>query len=359
MPLALSEIQAQFHQLRANAMRHRDIANHLNISEAELIAAHVGEGSQSIRLQAIKLNAQWPEIMAAVSRLGTVMALTRNEACVHEKIGQYQKISCQGKVGLVLGGPIDLRIFYNHWSSGFAVIEQNSVEQKQYSLQFFDETGAAIHKIFLKEPKEVEFRHLADEFAATEQSPQLTLVHPNTLIVAEKNDNEIKVDDFRNAWSALEDTHDFFMLLKKYQVSRLQALRLAPPPFAYQVENQSIEKVLNLAVLRELPIMVFVGNLGMTQIHTGQVFKIFKMGEWLNVMDADFNLHLRTDLISQSWVVKKPTKDGIVTSLELFNAQGECIAMLFGERKPGIPELDAWRTVIASLTIMGQVSCAS
>jgi putative hemin transport protein len=40
-----------------------------------------------------------------------------------------------------------------------------------------------------------------------------------------------------------------------------------------------------------------------------------------------------------------------VTSLELFNAEGELVCTLFGARKPGIPELETWRKVIEDIAI--------
>jgi putative hemin transport protein len=74
------------------------------------------------------------------------------------------------------------------------------------------------------------------------------------------------------------------------------------------------------------------------------------MGPWLNVLDPTFNLHLREDAIASSWVVRKPTRDGDVTSLELFDAAGFCFAQLFGQRKPGVPELESWRAVLQVLS---------
>jgi putative hemin transport protein len=44
--------------------------------------------------------------------------------------------------------------------------------------------------------------------------------------------------------------------------------------------------------------------------------------------------------------VKKPTVDGMVTSLETFDAHGELIAQFFGARKPGIPEKPEWRDLV-------------
>jgi putative hemin transport protein len=93
--------------------------------------------------------------------------------------------------------------------------------------------------------------------------------------------------------------------------------------------------------------MVFVGNPGCIQIHTGTVTNLKRMGPWFNVLDPTFNLHLREDAIDSAWIMRKPTRDGDITSLELFDKEGFCFAQLFGARKPGKPELEAWRTILA------------
>ena len=49
------------------------------------------------------------------------------------------------------------------------------------------------------------------------------------------------------------------------------------------------------------------------------------------------------------WVVEKPTTDGVVTSVEAFDGTGEVMAMFFGVRKPGLPELQAWRDLVREL----------
>ena len=43
---------------------------------------------------------------------------------------------------------------------------------------------------------------------------------------------------------------------------------------------------------------------------------------------------LREDLIQNAWIVQKPTLDGVVTSVEVFDGAGELMAMFFGSRKP-------------------------
>jgi len=108
--------------------------------------------------------------------------------------------------------------------------------------------------------------------------------------------------------------------------------------------------MLELAAAEETPIMVFIGNRGCLQIHTGPVRNIRRFGsEWLNVLDDDFNMHLRDTAVASVWIVRKPTIDGVVTSLELFDEGGNTLVMFFGKRKPGSAEDDAWRMIISKL----------
>jgi hypothetical protein len=88
---------------------------------------------------------------------------------------------------------------------------------------------------------------------------------------------------------------------------------------------------------------------GNIEIHTGPVQRILEIPNWINVMDENFNLHLKTDTIAQTWVVEKPSVDGIVTSVEVFDAAGEMIVQFFGKRKLGSPELQEWRALAAAL----------
>ena len=60
------------------------------------------------------------------------------------------------------------------------------------------------------------------------------------------------------------------------------------------------------------------------------------------MLDRSFNLHLREDGIARAWLVRKPTVDGIVTSIEIFDQEGRQIAWMFGKRKPGQAEDGKW-----------------
>ncbi|KAB0635266.1 heme ABC transporter [Burkholderia stagnalis] len=325
---------------RERQLRNRDAAQALGVSEGEALAAFVGE-------HVVRLDARFPTMFEDMPRLGRVMALTRNEAAVHEKDGEYAQMSHDGPVGLALGD-IDLRIFYRHWASAFAVRDETAHGTLK-SLQFFDAHGDAIHKVYLRAHSDhAAFDAFVERWRAPQQEPGLAVTRAVPK-APERADTEIDVAGFRAAWDAMTDTHQFFGITQRFGVSRLQALRLAEPQYAYPVDTRALRYVLEHAAGSGQPIMVFVGNAGMIQIHTGPVANVREMGTWINVLDPGFNLHVREDMIAAAWVVKKPTSDGIVTSVELFDRQGEHVALLFGERKPGRPERDDWRALVASL----------
>ncbi|KAA0990735.1 hemin-degrading factor [Dyadobacter aurulentus] len=317
--------------------RIRDAAKQLNTSEAELVAIGIGE-------TATLLDGDFRELIKEVGSLGHVMALTRNDHVVHERKGVYENVSFNNHVGLALGEDIDLRLFLGDWKFGFAVSEND-----RHSLQFFNSFGEAAHKIYLTEKSNKEaYDTLAAKYKAADQDVNLFISQKPEKAPEPETQPEVDVAAFQSEWLALKDTHDFFTLLRKYKLSRKQALRYAPEGYAYQITPSSMKPVFDAVSASGLPIMVFVSNPNCIQIHTGPISKIFVMGPWLNIMDPEFNLHLREDAIDEAWIVRKPTEDGIVTGIELIDKEGVMFNQFFGKRKPGIPELKEWPALLGS-----------
>ncbi len=334
--LKAAELKKEQPKLRAV-----NLADQLGVSEAELLSAND---------KATRLTEDWEGIFKAVESLGYVMALTRNKSVVHERKGEYHNISFEGHVGLVLDPNIDLRIFQNRFGFVFAVPVE-SPRGTLYSIQFFDKKGLAAHKIYLMNEEHIsDYDALVQQFAHSDQDSALEFNH-SSKPAHSNGEKEHAFDEkaFLSDWSELKDTHDFYPLLMKHKVERTKALEVAEGRFTQKVDNSATELMLNKASEEQVSIMVFVSSGPVIQIHTGEVEKIKKMDNWLNVLDSEFNLHLREDHIAHSWVVEKPTEDGIVTSLEIFDEDRNNIATFFGARKPGKPELETWRSLIGEI----------
>jgi len=175
-----------------------------------------------------QLKPLFAELLQEVESLGKVMALTRNEECVHERKGTYLNPNFESPhAQLFVGKDIDLRIFLSAWKHAFAVVEGD-----KKSIQFFGKDGVALHKIYLtKESNEEAFDALVSKYTSEEQEAHVE-VEEVAAKPQEKPDSEIDVEGFQQAWRDLKDTHDFFMLTRKYGLTRTQALRLAPEGFA-------------------------------------------------------------------------------------------------------------------------------
>lgn len=320
----------------------RDIAGMMNISEAELTFARVGH-------DAWRLHGDIRDVLGALEAVGETKCICRNEYAVHEQVGAFTNQHLSGHAGLVLNPrALDLRLFLNQWASAFHISEATARGERQ-SIQFFDHQGDALLKVYTTDNTDVSaWANVLTRFIVAD-NPALALKPADAPAHAE-NAEAVTVD---KEWRAMTDVHQFFSLLKRHNLSRQQAFRLVGDDLARQVENTALAQLLDTARQDGNEIMVFVGNRGCVQIFTGVVEKVVPMKGWLNIFNPAFTLHLLEETIAETWVTRKPTADGHVTSLELFGADGTQIAQLYGQRTEGEPEQARWRSQIDALTSTG------
>ncbi|MGK3124553.1 hemin-degrading factor [Candidatus Pantoea formicae] len=316
----------------------RDLAALMGIGEAQLCEARVGQDAQPLK-------ADFPALLQALAAVGETKSITRNEYAVHEQVGKYENLHLGEHAGLILNPrALDQRLFPAQWHSAFFLREQTARGERQ-SIQIFDRHADAVLKIYTTDNTDMAaWDALVAEFSvdvAAALEPQPAAVPEYNLAVeAEKVEAE---------WRAITDVHQFFGLLKRHNISRQQAFRAVPDDLARQVSNDSLAKLLDQAQQDGNEIMIFIGNRGCTQIFTGAVEKLMPMENWVNIFNPTFTLHLMADHIAESWVTRKPSGDGFVTSLELFAADGTQIAQLYGQRSEGTPEQARWREQVTAL----------
>ncbi|MHA1080035.1 hemin-degrading factor [Enterobacter ludwigii] len=320
----------------------RDIAGLMNISEAELTFARVGH-------DAWRLHGDIREIIGALEAVGETKCICRNDYAVHEQVGAFTHQHLGGHAGLVLNPrALDLRLFLNQWASAFHISETTARGEHQ-SIQFFGLQGDALLKVYTTDNTDISaWGDLLTRFIFAD-NPPLALKHADVPAHNEKADAAL-VDQ---EWRAMTDVHQFFGLLKRHNLSRQQAFRLVGDDLACRVDNTALAQLLETVRLEGNEMMIFVGNRGCVQIFTGVVENVVPMKGWLNIFNPTFTLHLRDTSIAETWVTRKPTADGHVTSLELFAADGTQIAQLYGQRSEGEPEQRQWRSQVDALTRKG------
>jgi putative hemin transport protein len=330
----LVERHAALLRSTGTTVRARDAAERLGVTEAALVAC----GATG---PATPLRPHWAELIGALPRAGRVMALTRNEHAVHERHGRFEEVSSGPGHILVLGPDIDLRLFPGRWAHAYAVGGERP------SIQVFDADGVAAHKVFATAATDRDgWAGILADFAIDLAPPPPEAPAPAPAATPQ---DAVDGTALREDWLGLRDTHDFFPMLRRHRASRRQAFGLAGDDLALRLAPEAGAQALRLAAAAAAPVMVFVGNRAAIQIHTGPVQRLVDVRGWFNVLDPEFNLHLREAGVAEAWRVVKPTEDGAVTSIELLDAAGEVIALLFGARKPGQPEREAWREIAATV----------
>ncbi|WP_434983453.1 ChuX/HutX family heme-like substrate-binding protein [Vreelandella zhaodongensis] len=328
-----------------------DIAERLSISEGELQAARLGRDVWTLPLAPKELAARLPQ-------LGRVKALTRSRLAVLEQTGDYPALNGGPQTGLLLDpGGLDLRLLYSHWHWACLIRDpihapmstENEQAQWRWSLQVFNQHGCAIHKSFaLENPLPRPWGALAalgtmDTPAFTQCVPRLKRPLPDAPTLASE-------------WAAMRDVHQFFALLQRHHLERLEANQLMEGRFTRSLPVDALESLLTKASQRTLPLMLFVASPGCVQIRTGTLPEPQRAHGWLNLFGEQFTLHLNDTAIDQVWQVSKPNRDGGVTSVEAFDAEGSLVLQLYAERQEGRAERREWRQLLDELSSCEEVA---
>ncbi|MFP4644710.1 MAG: hemin-degrading factor [Spirochaetales bacterium] len=330
------------------AIRARDAAESLGVSEAQLVHAAALDPKSHPELTVKPLGGEPAEVFARISDLGYVMALTRNSAVVSERYGHYGEIGFHGKRALVHTDDMDLRVDFHHWHYSFATTMQRA-SGPLHGLQFFDRDGTAVHKVFVTDRSNMDAYHNLVSSNAMPNIPEGLEILPAEPPPELRGETAVDAELLRDRWNAITDTHQFAAMLNRLGVQRLAALRVVGPELAKRVSSTAWKTLLENSRDTRLPLMMFVRSPGCTQIYTGYPGNLRGHNEYFNVFDPEFHLHIREKLLTEAWIVRKPTDHGTVTSLEVYDAAGELALQFFGVRDEQRRDRENWRSMVEAL----------
>ncbi len=320
----------------------REAAAILGVSEMALLTLELGKS-------VFRLRPEWHSLLEYLSQQGKLMGLSRNNWAVIENTGPYPKPTFEGPVAVFHDVPpaLDLRCYLTHWAHAFAVHTQKA-GRSLYSIQFFTPWGESIHKVYFSDSEAPQkWQVFKEAFLHPEQSFDLDTIAPGPPSPLQGGPDDRK--SFLQDWAGLADTHDFFMLLRRHRVSRLAALRAAEGHFTWSLSPAQWEYFLHWVQTTQTPIMFFVGNAGIHQIYTGPVTSITYERGWHNFHGPNLTLHFNPEGLGHLYLVKKPTREGDIYSLEVFSPQGEEVLWVFGARKPGQSVPAGWLEFVESM----------
>lgn len=312
-------------------VRIRDAATQLGVSELELVATGSG-------ISCTPLRPEWPALMASFLELGEVMALTRSTSMVHESTSIFSNLKLKGNVAIFLRPGLDTRYLLKQWHHAYAVNEN-----QRLSLQFFDRYGEAVHKIYLTERSNHHaYQTLIDNFRYASQPFLQIARNPTPKSPANVTADAIDATILRRSWASMVNVHEANQLIRQLGGQRQLIYPSLGEDYAKQLPTDTVENLLTTLAEEQHPFLLFGMNHGAVQSFSGVIKRLLRTGPWFNVLDTDFNLHLRTADIGEVWRILKPSADGLISSLSVLDTTGHEIMVMADQRGSKSRQSTAW-----------------
>jgi len=298
--------------------------------------------------QVVPLTGDRTALLAEVKRIGDVSVLSGNEAVMHLSTGNYERFKGSNGQGLITSKGIDVRLSPGQWPYAVAVLPASGSVP---GFIFFNSAGVPVHRILLTERSNVaEFDAITAQFKG--EAPALDLKPVETPEVVPPTE-ETKAA-LLEGWRKMQDTHEFSGLLKEHKVSRIDAARIAEGEFTVQLDPAAYGALFEQLMDQEVAIMFFALNDGCVQISTGAITEINRTRGTLQLVEDDSRTLVSLPRIAQVWRVSKPTERGLIHSLELYDASGEILALLFGSEKGDSTSIVKWKELLFALPLAGE-----
>jgi putative hemin transport protein len=316
------DIRKSFASLRVEKKhRHREIASFLNVTELELIDAHVGVTKlESIKsspnvARAIRLKPSWSSIIHDVQGFGEVMSLTSNTHVVHESLAFYKHASSSDDIGMVLSDELAIRLMLSRLEYGY-LFEECKSTVLQRSIQFFSEFGVPLHKIFLlPHSHHWYFDDFSKKWSDSNQQPGV--------IVQEKSERDQILSSGAAVTMIEERDRNQFEL----------------------IDFDGVQFLLSSIVQAKLPLIITVQNDGVDQSHDGVLDEIKERNDWLHLSNQQFNCHLQLTQLVRVYINHQVSP----SSIEMFDDKGFLLAFIALSVKATLAEREIWEDKLEQL----------
>lgn len=285
-------------------------ARDLKISEAECWAAYCSEG------RVMRLQDDWSGQLAYLWRLGQVVAVNRSPLAIHEVFSAPPSLRVFREQALSPFGTVQYRIDTRHWASAFLCDED-----PWRCLVFCDRFGRAAWKLFpTGQTCQPVWEEWKSRFASARQSPTLDVRKVEEAAEAEEN---VSPDVLLAAWKHVQDPYDLQALFEKLGQTELAALRLAGEPYGRRLSKDAVRRLLMDVAQAGLSIQVNAEAYGVQQSYNGVIREPEEFGTWLNVLHAEFNLHLDLKAVDTVWAVHLSPEPEAHTEVAVFDRSGK------------------------------------
>lgn len=309
----------------------------LRVSAAALIARGCGG-------PVLRLDGRWSALLAALPTLGGLTVCVQHAALYQVAHGRFERGLLGNAGGYLLGPGLDLRVFPQHWTHGFAATDIPADGGAPVRmLAFFGADGAPLLGLRLGPDGDTRrFDRLVLRHRHADQSPRLPAV---ALQNTPQPGDPLPYPDGPLGGEC-------YPLFAAPQPGRLPALAAAGPSLARAVDPACIACLLRVAAGHRQPLAWLAGTPGALGGHSAALLRADRLGGRLRLSGAGFLAELDERAIAQAWVVHRPEglRSRARSTLELYAADGRLLAALGAPPRPTDgSECAVWRALLLGL----------
>jgi len=203
----------------------------------------------------------------------------------------------------------------------------------------------AVHKVFFPQGQEPEEKWIKRQ-QHRNQKPDFEWTRDPLSGYSGEEPSEVDHQQLMKKWEALAEMHNMTRLMQRFQLTRLQLIRLVGEDWAQRLNRDALRRGLEQAGREGYSIELTLENSGVRHIRRGLLPQVTSYGKWLNLLEGSFNLHIDESQINQVWRVKVPTRNGPVHVLEVFDKGDRPVLRFLADDALTMKEPAAWAEMI-------------
>lgn len=286
-----------------------------------------------------RLDGRWAALLRALPVFTDLTATVQDGALYQVARGRASAVEV-GAAGGYIGGPgLDLRVFTAGWAHGFAAAYDNP-DGPLRMLAFFDAAGEPALGLRVGTARgSAAFDALVARHRHADQQPGVRPVAvPAPPPVAPLPSPPARLGA------------ECYPLFSGAALGRQQALQAAGPSLARAVDPRCIGCLLRIASEQRRELAWLAGTPGALLGHAGAIARVTREGDRLRLGGRGFLGEFDPDAIAHAWVVHRPGRAQVRTTLELYRRDGRLLAALTAAGSaPGGGECVVWRALLLGL----------
>lgn len=285
--------------------------------------------------QAESFIGQWQDLFNHQLAHQPAILKTCNHGIRIEQTGSLGELRLYGKMGILAGGDIDICLYTDHWQQ---VIQTNA--RHHIELNCTDDSGHTSWQLYSDTENQTGTSAFNYHGQPTDKPKQ-------TVTTA-----EIDTLQLQQMWASLIHVHQFYDMLSLFKLNLHDAITLMQDKWTFPLGSNQLIGVLHQCQREQIKTKILAGNRGIVHSIKAPIEQVCSSGKQIEVTGNNFLCQLEQQAISETWLVKRATRQGLHHSIEAFDQQGRLILQLQEHLDGGKTESQQWLRCLGRVGII-------